>query len=89
VETELTRSRHALEIACDESGWDGSNLVTGSSDVIAYASVRLDVDAARELIDESASAPTASRPARRRTFAPAAKPRPATLARLRDSKPVP
>ncbi|WP_188192016.1 hypothetical protein [Nonomuraea sp. SYSU D8015] len=38
------------EIACDESGWEGANLVAGSSDVIAYASVRLSVDAATECL---------------------------------------
>jgi len=40
----------ALEIACDESGWEGSNLAAGNSDVIAYASVRLDIDGAAECI---------------------------------------
>ncbi|GAA3228475.1 hypothetical protein [Nonomuraea helvata] len=42
----------AREIACDESGWEGANLVAGSSDVIAYASVRLSVDAATECLRE-------------------------------------
>jgi hypothetical protein len=42
----------ALEIACDESGWEGANLVAGRSDVIAYASVRLSVDAATECLHE-------------------------------------
>jgi hypothetical protein len=42
----------AHEIACDESGWEGANLVTGGSDVIAYASVRLGVDAAAECLRE-------------------------------------
>lgn len=40
----------ALEIACDESGWEGSNLAAANSDVIAYASVRLDAEAAAECI---------------------------------------
>lgn len=40
------------EIACDESGWEGANLVAGSSDVIAYASVRLGVDTAAECVRE-------------------------------------
>lgn len=40
------------EIACDESGWEGANLVAGRSDVIAYASVRLSVDAAAECLRE-------------------------------------
>lgn len=42
----------AREIACDESGWEGANLVAGNSDVIAYASVRLSVDAATECLRE-------------------------------------
>jgi hypothetical protein len=42
----------AREIACDESGWEGANLVAGSSDVIAYASVRLSVEAATECLRE-------------------------------------
>jgi hypothetical protein len=50
VETTQTSAEHALEIACDESGWEGSNLATGNSDVIAYASVRLDIDVAAECI---------------------------------------
>lgn len=41
-----------LEIACDESGWEGSNLATGNSDVIAYASVQLDTDVAAACIRE-------------------------------------
>ena len=41
-----------LEVACDESGWEGTNLVAGHSDVIAYASVRLSVDAAAACLRE-------------------------------------
>jgi hypothetical protein len=52
VETDPSRSHPALEIACDESGWEGSNLVTGSSPVIAYASVRLSLEAAQTCIRE-------------------------------------
>jgi hypothetical protein len=52
METEPTTIPPALEIACDESGWEGTNLVAGSSDVIAYASVRLDVGTATECIRE-------------------------------------
>jgi hypothetical protein len=40
------------EIACDESGWEGANLVAGNSDVIAYASVRLSVEAAADCLRE-------------------------------------
>jgi hypothetical protein len=50
VETIQTSTDHALEIACDESGWEGSNLAAGNSDVIAHASVRLDTDVAAEYI---------------------------------------
>jgi hypothetical protein len=35
---------------CDESGWEGSNLAAGNSDVIAHASVRLRIDVAAECI---------------------------------------
>ncbi|GIH03965.1 hypothetical protein Rhe02_20320 [Rhizocola hellebori] len=45
-----TSIEHALEIACDESGWEGSNLAAANSDVIAHASIRLDIDAAAEWI---------------------------------------
>ncbi len=50
METTRTTTEHAVEIACDESGWEGSNLAAGNSDVIAYASVRLDIDVAAECI---------------------------------------
>ncbi len=50
MEITQTSTEHALEIACDESGWEGSNLTAGNSDVIAYASVRLDIDVAAECI---------------------------------------
>jgi hypothetical protein len=50
VETTQTSTEHALEIACDESGWEGSNLAAGNSDVIAHASVRVPVDVAAECI---------------------------------------
>jgi hypothetical protein len=38
----------SLEIACDESGWEGSNFAAANSDVIAHASVRVDIDTAAE-----------------------------------------
>ena len=50
--TDHPASAQAHEIACDESGWEGANLVAGSSDVIAYASVRLSIDAAAEYLGE-------------------------------------
>ncbi|TMR07306.1 hypothetical protein ETD86_51790 [Nonomuraea turkmeniaca] len=50
METTQTSIGHTLEIACDESGWEGSNLTAGNSDVIAHASVRLDINVASECI---------------------------------------
>jgi hypothetical protein len=50
VQTEHSTIAPAHEVACDESGWEGANLVAGSSDVIAYVSVRLSVDAAAECL---------------------------------------
>lgn len=52
VQTEHPAIAPAHEIACDESGWEGANLVAGSSDVIAYASVRLSADAAAQCLRE-------------------------------------
>jgi len=48
VDTEHLATQPAREIACDESGWEGANLVAGSSDVVAYASVRLSAETAAE-----------------------------------------
>jgi hypothetical protein len=42
----------ALEIACDESGYEGEKLVGGVTDVFAHASVRMDEDTAAECIAE-------------------------------------
>src|SRR5262245_36045800 len=39
-----------VEIACDESGFSGSNLLDATTPVIAHASVDLDVGEADELI---------------------------------------
>jgi hypothetical protein len=50
VGTAQTSAEPALQIACDESGWEGTNLATANSDVIAYASVRLPIDGAAEAI---------------------------------------
>jgi hypothetical protein len=52
VETIQTSIEHPLEIACDESGWEGTNLAAGNSDVIAHASVRMDLDVAAEYVRE-------------------------------------
>lgn len=42
----------AEEIACDESGWEGANLVAANSHVIAYASSRLSSSAAAAVLRE-------------------------------------
>jgi hypothetical protein len=52
VETTQISAERALEIACDESGWEGSNLAASNSDVIAHASVRMPIDIAAECIRE-------------------------------------
>ncbi|HET8659705.1 MAG TPA: hypothetical protein VFM55_11990 [Micromonosporaceae bacterium] len=52
MDTKHRATRPAHEIACDESGWEGANLVAGSSDVVAYASVRLSVETAAECMHE-------------------------------------
>lgn len=41
-----------MEIACDESGYEGEKLVGGTTDVFAHASVRLDADRATDCIRE-------------------------------------
>ena len=46
----MIAARH-IEIACDESGFSGGNLVGGQNRVFAHASVRMDADDARKLVD--------------------------------------
>jgi Protein of unknown function (DUF3800) len=41
-----------IEIACDESGSEGENLIGGETDVFAYASVQLDTEAATTCVQE-------------------------------------
>jgi hypothetical protein len=41
-----------LEIACDESGLEGENLVSGNTDVFAHASVRIDIEEAAGWVQE-------------------------------------
>lgn len=41
-----------LEIACDESGFEGENLVNGNTDVFAHASVSIDIDTAADCVRE-------------------------------------
>src|SRR5215475_15659698 len=50
VETKQRSAELAVEIACDESGWEGTNLAAASSTVIAHASVRLPDDVAADVI---------------------------------------
>ena len=46
-------TRQVLEVACDESGFSGGNLVgAGNSPVFAHASTSLGADAAAELVDQ-------------------------------------
>jgi hypothetical protein len=47
---DVTTARH-IEIACDESGFTGGNLVGGQNQVFAHASVRMKPDDARKLVD--------------------------------------
>jgi hypothetical protein len=46
----MIAARH-IEIACDESGFSGGNLVGGQNHVFAHASVRIDAGDARKLVD--------------------------------------
>ena len=41
-----------LEIACDESGYEGENLIGATTDVFAHASVRLNTESAANCISE-------------------------------------
>ncbi|HEU4948658.1 MAG TPA: hypothetical protein VFT31_16035 [Kribbella sp.] len=41
-----------MEVACDESGYEGQKLVGGTTDVFAHAGVRLDFEAATECVHE-------------------------------------
>jgi hypothetical protein len=41
-----------VEIACDESGLEGENLVSGNTDVFAHASVRIDIEEAAGWVQE-------------------------------------
>jgi hypothetical protein len=41
-----------LEIACDESGYEGENLIGATTDVFAHASVRLGTESASDCIQE-------------------------------------
>jgi hypothetical protein len=45
--------RHVLEIACDESGYEGENLIGATTEVFAHASVRLTTESATDCILET------------------------------------
>jgi hypothetical protein len=51
--TGLRNDRHVLEIACDESGYEGENLIGATTDVFAHASVRLRSESATDCILET------------------------------------
>ncbi|MGH3358691.1 MAG: hypothetical protein ACRDO7_07790 [Nocardioidaceae bacterium] len=46
------RTRRRLEVACDESGWEGENLIASNTDVFAHASVHVDLDSAVHAVQE-------------------------------------
>jgi hypothetical protein len=50
--TELASSSQPLEIACDESGYEGEKLIGSTTDVFAHGSVRLDTESATDCMRE-------------------------------------
>jgi hypothetical protein len=52
MEPAIPTARPLLEVACDESGYEGENLIGGTTDVFAHAGVRLDGDAAAACLRE-------------------------------------
>jgi hypothetical protein len=52
MQTESPSTIRFVEIACDESGSEGENLVGGNTDVFAHASVRLDTEVAINCVKE-------------------------------------
>jgi hypothetical protein len=48
----ISDQRWELEIACDESGYEGDKLIGTTTDVFAHASVALDIESAAECIRE-------------------------------------
>src|SRR5215211_4182450 len=52
VRTEPASTGPLLEIACDESGYEGEKLIGTTTDVFAHASVRLDTESAIECMQE-------------------------------------
>lgn len=52
MHTERVSTGQPLEIACDESGSEGENLIGGETDVFAHASVRMSIESATDCIQE-------------------------------------
>jgi hypothetical protein len=52
VPAEFASTDQLLEIACDESGYEGENLIGATTDVFAHASVRLNAKSATDCIQE-------------------------------------
>ena len=52
MQTEFPSTNQVLEVACDESGSEGENLVGGNTDVFAHASVQLSIESATTCIQE-------------------------------------
>jgi hypothetical protein len=50
--TLATMTSRPLEVACDESGYEGANLIGATTDVFAHASVRLNTESATNCIQE-------------------------------------
>jgi hypothetical protein len=52
MRTPLASTGRLLEVACDESGYEGENLIGGTTDVFAHASVRLTTEVAANCVQE-------------------------------------
>ena len=52
VRTDPVSNRQPLEIACDESGYEGEKLIDTTTDVFAHASVQMDTESATNCIQE-------------------------------------
>jgi hypothetical protein len=52
VRTEVASNSPPVEVACDESGYEGEKLIRTTTDVFAHASVRLDIESATNGVQE-------------------------------------
>lgn len=52
MQTELASNSQLLEIACDESGYEGEKLIGTTTDVFAHASVHLNAESATNCVQE-------------------------------------